>query len=101
MVVDDFNLNWISIVPSETDSILIVDSNRVLPYSITAKFLEPIARRDAKLIEPLDCGKLKELSPGNVDEARRANLTGSLRGNAVVDMLGARVRKRHDNEYSV
>ena len=50
MVVNDLNPFWTSIAPPEADTPLIIDSDTVLPCSITAQMLEPIARRNPKIL---------------------------------------------------
>jgi hypothetical protein len=51
VIIDDFDVDRASMGPDKTNSILIVYSNGVLPGSITAQGFEPIARRDAELVE--------------------------------------------------
>ena len=50
MVVNDLNPFWTSVAPPEADTPLIVDSDTVLARSITAQTLEPIARRNPKIL---------------------------------------------------
>jgi hypothetical protein len=44
MIVDDLDVVGVAIMPNEADSELLVDSNRVLTITITAKCLEVISR---------------------------------------------------------
>ena len=50
MVVNDLNPFWTSIAPLEADTPLIINSDTVLPCSITAQMLEPIARMNPKIL---------------------------------------------------
>ena len=50
MVVNDLNPFWTHVAPPEADAPLIIDSNTVLSRSITAQTLEPVARRDPRLL---------------------------------------------------
>ena len=50
MVVNDLNPLWTSVAPPEADTPLIIDSDTVLSCSITAQMLEPIARRNPKIL---------------------------------------------------
>ena len=51
MIVNDLHLLWPSIRPHEADPPLVVDPDAVLPCSITLQSFEPVAGRDAKVIE--------------------------------------------------
>ena len=51
MVVNDLNPFWTSIAPPEADAPLIIDSDTVLPRTITAQTLKPIARRNPKILQ--------------------------------------------------
>jgi len=45
MIVDDLNFIRTSIRPSETDAVLLIDPDAVLPFSVASQLLESIARR--------------------------------------------------------
>jgi hypothetical protein len=51
VVVNDLNLLWASVGPPETDPPLVVDSDAVLTGPIALQLLEPVARRQTKLVE--------------------------------------------------
>jgi len=53
MVVNDFDVPRSVIMPTETDSPLIIDSDTVLPPPITAKFLQPVTGRHAQVVQIL------------------------------------------------
>ena len=50
MVVNDLNPFWTSVAPLEADTPLIIDSDTVLPRTVTAQTLEPVARRNPRLL---------------------------------------------------
>jgi hypothetical protein len=52
MIIDNLNIVGIFILPSETDSPLIVNTNAVLPFSIPGQSFKLVGRRDSKV---LDC----------------------------------------------
>jgi hypothetical protein len=51
VVIDDFNVFGIAIGPAKTDAPLVIDSNAVLPSTVTAEFLDPITGRDAEILQ--------------------------------------------------
>lgn len=78
MVVHDLDLLRFAVLPDETDSILIVDTDAVLPPSITGQSLKVIPWKRAQVVESLGCVKLRELAlcdPGDAPKpARRVSL---------------------------
>jgi hypothetical protein len=78
VVVHDLNLLRLAILPDETDSILIVDTDAVLPPPITGESLKVIPGKRAQVVESLGCVKLRELAlrdPGDAPKpARRISL---------------------------
>jgi len=51
VVIDDLNVAGISRTPAETYPPLLVDSDTVLPISVTPELLNSVARRDPKIVE--------------------------------------------------
>ena len=51
MVVNYFDSGRARLCPYETDSILVVDANAVLPQSVCGKGLKPISRWNAKVLQ--------------------------------------------------
>jgi hypothetical protein len=47
MVVDDPDIAWSSVIPSKTDTPLVVDPDTVLPDPVPFQGFEPISRRYA------------------------------------------------------
>jgi hypothetical protein len=53
MVGNDLDLVRIAVLPAKADPPLIVETNTVLPDPIALELLEPVARRDTKVLEGL------------------------------------------------
>lgn len=51
VVVDDLDFVGMAILPTETDAILLIDSNTVLAPTIASQSLESVARRDRQMLE--------------------------------------------------
>ena len=51
VVINDFDIMRIALLPSKTDPPLIVDANAVLPHSITGELLESVTRRHAQVLQ--------------------------------------------------
>ena len=47
MVIRDFNIGWTCLSPSETNSILVIDTDAVLSFAISRKRLQAITRWSA------------------------------------------------------
>jgi hypothetical protein len=62
VVVHDLDLLRFAVFPDEADSILIVDTDAVLPPSITGQSLKVIPGKRAQVVESLGCVKLRELA---------------------------------------
>jgi hypothetical protein len=71
VIVDDCHVVRIRAVPSEAHPPLVIDSNTVLPLSIAAKFLQPIARRHPQLVERFRRVDGDELTEHDAPEIRR------------------------------
>ena len=70
MVVNDLNPFWTSVAPPEADTPLIIDSDTVLSCSITAQMLEPVARRNPKILETTRSINLAQLAQRDAHDAR-------------------------------
>ena len=51
MIVGDLNIVGVSFFPKETDPLLIIDPDTVLPFPVTGKLLQAIARRNSQVIQ--------------------------------------------------
>jgi hypothetical protein len=71
VIVDDFNVVRIRAFPSEAHPPLVIDSTTVLPLSIAAKFLQPIARRTPQLVERFRSVDGNQLTEHNASELSR------------------------------
>jgi hypothetical protein len=68
MVVDDFNLKDMAIIPAETNSPLVIHSNAVLPFPVTLESFEPICRRNSEIIQTFGSIQHRELAKGDRDD---------------------------------
>ena len=69
MVVNDLNPFWTSVAPPKADTPLIIDSDTVLPRTITAQTLEPITRRNPKILETTRSVDLTQLAQRDASDA--------------------------------
>ena len=69
MVVNDLNPFWTSVAPPEADTPLIIDSDTVLPRTITAQTLKPVARRNPKILQTTRGVNLPQLAQRDASDA--------------------------------
>jgi hypothetical protein len=55
VIIRDFDVVGISSLPSETDAILLVDSNAVLTPAVPRESLEPVTRWNRQLPQIANC----------------------------------------------
>ena len=97
VVIHNFNLIGSGIRPKETDAILVVDSDAMLPLSISNQRFQPITRRNSQFVQ---CGygiKLVEFSSGDFPEQLRTALPGVFGAIAVENPFRTFVLKRHNH----
>lgn len=70
MVVNDLNPFWTSVAPPEPDTPLIIDSNTVLPRTITAQTLESVTRRNPEVFQTARSVNLTQLAQRDAHDAR-------------------------------
>lgn len=70
MVVNDLNPFWTSVAPPKADTPLIIDSDTVLPRTITAQTLKPVARRNPKILQTTRSVNLTQLAQRDAHDAR-------------------------------
>ena len=70
MVVNDLNPFWTSVAPLKADTPLIIDSDTVLPRTITAQTLKPVARRNPKILQTTRGVNLPQLAQRDARNAR-------------------------------
>src|SRR5699024_995487 len=97
VIVNDLHLLWPSIRPHEADSPPVVDPDAVPPDPITLQCFEPVARRDAKVVEHLRRPHLTQLAQSNPMDPRidRAHAL------TTPQTLGVHAAERSDHETSV
>ena len=65
MIVDDFHIVAMALTPDKTDSPLIIDSNRVLPFPIASQCFQLISRRRSQNAQLRRCMKLEQFPQGD------------------------------------
>jgi len=65
MVIDDFDVESVSVPPSKTNPPLVVDTNAPLAATVASKLLQKIRRRNAKEIERSRTMELSQFPQGN------------------------------------
>jgi hypothetical protein len=72
MVIDDFDVVSLSMVPSETNPELIVDPNAVLSYPVSFKLLKPVSW-NRRQVEHAGCSiYLHQFAVGNITDRRKS-----------------------------
>ena len=69
MVVNDLTPFWTSVAPPKADTPLIIDSDTVLPRTITAQTLEPVARRNPQILQTTRSVDLTQLAQRDASDA--------------------------------
>jgi hypothetical protein len=62
VVVDDFDVGRIAVLPAETDSPLIIDSNSILTPPISGESFQSISRWDPQISNGIRCIQDQKLS---------------------------------------
>jgi hypothetical protein len=71
VIVDDFHFVTIAIAPNKTDPPLIVDPNRVLPFTVSMQCFQLISGRRRQNAQLRGCVKLEQFPNGNpLDSAK-------------------------------
>ncbi len=83
VIIRDLNLVDISSLPSKTDSVLIVDSNAVLPVPVGPQSFEAISWWNRKLSKILHAINLVKLPSGHVPQIAGTGFSGYLGIDAV------------------
>jgi hypothetical protein len=93
VVVDNFDVRRTLRGPSETDSILVVDSDAKLASPIAFKGFKTIRWWGLQIIQRVCNAKLIQLSVGDSPQAHRADCPSTSRSHTVEDIFGRLVRK--------
>jgi hypothetical protein len=93
VVVGDFDFVGIAILPPETEPVLIIDPNTVLPRAAAPQPFQSIAGGNAQLPEVPNPVQLRQLAPDHGPERRWTRLTGPPTAQAIEEILRGAVRK--------
>lgn len=78
MVVGNFDIARVAVVPFETETVLIIDANTMLARAIAFQGFEAIAGRDSQFIEGCSGGEEVEFVCGSVFHFHRKLVTLSV-----------------------
>ena len=101
VIIDDLDIRRAGTRPLETDAVLIVDSNAVLPPAISTQRLQPIAWRNPQLIQSRDRIQLVQLPPSDTPHNFRTNLFRGFGVHAIEDVFSPRIVKRDDHAVTL
>jgi hypothetical protein len=74
VVINDFNIEGIALVPQKTDSPLIINSYAVLTNAFSAKRLQPIGGWHAQVIQGSGIADHPQFPPSNLLDILRQSL---------------------------
>ncbi len=66
MIIDDFDVIGIAVLPDKTDAPLVIDADAVLARTVPGQFLEPIRRRYTQVVQRLRSVEHSQLSERNL-----------------------------------
>jgi hypothetical protein len=93
VIIYDFNVVGLAVAPDEANPPLIIDPDAMLAGPITFERLEPVAGRNAQILQPPGCMKVEEPAPGHaLDRAEPPH------GLILEEGLGVTAAKRSDQE---
>ena len=103
VVVRNLDLICASILPTETNSIPLVDANARLTLSITFQHLQFVARRHRKVIQIKRTIELIQFPLGDSPKALRTSLSSDRRRPSVVHIFGSFIPERfyHASRYTI
>ncbi len=100
VVICHSDIDWTVRSPAKTDTVLVVDPNAVLPFTITVQRLETIARRHPKILKQRSAVQQKKFPTSNPTQSRGESLTSALRNAAIEQVLGTNIMKAADHRSS-
>lgn len=92
MVIDDFDIGRIAVLPAETDSPLIIDSNTVLTVPISSEFFQSISRWDPQISK---C--IRRIQDQKLSQSQTLNSAESLGVSALKNLLSLAAAKPSDH----
>jgi hypothetical protein len=97
MIIHNLCVSDPALAPSETDPVLSVDPDAVLPRSIFPQRFQVVTGRDPEILDGVGVVENEQFRPGSTLKIRRANLPCGLGVLAVEDILGAFVSESQDH----
>ena len=65
MVIHDFNIEGISVLPAKADPPLVVNADAVLSFAVALECFEPVTGRDLELLKALCLMQVQKLAAGD------------------------------------
>jgi hypothetical protein len=101
VIVSNLHGHWTRIAPLKTDPILAVDPDAVLPFPVSRKSLQAIARRYIQFIQTNCRVQLIEFPDRDLPDDAWTQLPGGFRVQAIENVLRARIFERHDHQLTI
>jgi hypothetical protein len=103
VIICDFDFVGISVLPPETNPVLLVDSDAVLSQSIPMESLQTVSRRYTKLLEISNAVQLSQLTASDRPERRWTDPSSSTTVDPVEHVFRGPVGKRayHGLYYNI
>lgn len=87
MVICNFHIHWPILGPNETNAILIIYSDTVLPLSVTRQQLQSISGRNSQFVKSQNRIQSIKFSKYNIPKALRTNFSSGFCRLAVENFL--------------
>ena len=101
MIVSYLDFDGTGIAPDEADTIPVVDTNAVLPATVSGQSLEPIAGRYAEIIQGRGGVELVQLPPSHTQDIRGTDPSCPSSVTPVEDVLSATILERNDHNNMI
>ncbi len=97
MVIHDLDPVWTRIRPDETNPILVINPQAMLPFTVTAQDLQPVSRWNFEFTKGRDRIQLIKFPSGYFPQRFRADLPRRFRIPAIENVYGAGIAERPDH----
>ena len=94
MIIRDLDVFRAPSSPNKANSVLLVNSDAVLAFTVSRKCLQSIAGGNLQFLQRLNRIELIQLSRGDLPELLRTGFSGSFRIDAIENILGGLISER-------
>jgi hypothetical protein len=101
VVVCYFDISGVAVQPDETDTILIVDPDRILADTISLEPMEIQPWSGTKIVQRLGRGEKRQPSPSSLVELRRKDASGTLRVRARSNVASPAIGVAADRHFTI